>query len=158
MSWLKLGSSYLLEWHEPKNYVKSHAFERLAHVSTYMSFVFVFSLFSVMSIIWGANDYFPFGLLISFGGSFGVIFIACLMVFIPRYGAISSEGVLVDGAYIKFETIDSVSIDERNKDNEEYNVLIILYEGMIQHEIAVDKGEFTGTLISTLKKLPVTIN
>ncbi len=157
MSWWKLDNPYLLKWHEPFDYIKSFSVERRSPVLIYILFVAVFSIVSILNIIHGVNDYFPIGLLISLGAGFGLSAFAWFITFLPQNGAITNEGILIVGTYMKFEDIKFVSIGKRVKDDKEHNVLTIVCKDNIQTEIAVNKGEFIDRLSQTLAKLPVEV-
>jgi len=157
MSWWKLDNPYLLKWHEPYDYIKSFSVERRSPILIYISFIAVFSIVSILNIMHGVNDYFPIGILISLGSGFGLSVFIWIMTFLPKNGAITNEGILIVGTYMKFEGINFVSIGKRIKDNKEYNVLTIVCKNNIQSEIAVNRGEFIERLSQTLAKLPVEV-
>ncbi|MFY0640528.1 MAG: hypothetical protein JXR16_05730 [Bermanella sp.] len=157
MSWWKLDNPYLLKWHEPFAYIKSFSAERRSPVFIYILFIAVFSIVSILNIIHGVNDYFPIGLLISFGAGIGLSAFAWLISFLPQNGAITNEGILIVGTYMKFEEIKFVSIGKRVKDDKEYNVLTVVCKDNIQSEIAINNGEFIDRLSQTLAKLPIEV-
>jgi len=157
MSWCKLDNPFLLKWYEPFEYVKSFRFERFTSMGMFIVFLLGFTLFSFLTFIKGNDSYFPAGFMISITAASMLSGLLWLVAFIPKNGAITSDGILIVSTYIKFDDIDFVSIGRREQYDKDLFVLLIHKKNSLDHMIAVPKGKFIDKLVEVLERLPVDI-